>query len=216
MKVPTATGERGGEVQAAADLVHAEQHDAQEPGLEEEGRQHLVGHQRADDGPRPVGEHRPVGAELVGHDQARDHAHAEGDREDLQPVFEQVEIDRPAGPQPQPFEDGEIAREPDREGRKDEMERDGEGELQAGQKSSRREHRAWRSPHAEQCTLAEGVEHPGNGVAGKAGPEAGLQQHARLQRIETAAPDQACLAQRNFRARSTVRLPQQRAAARTR
>jgi hypothetical protein len=89
---------RRGEMQRLADPVHAEQHDAQEAGLEEEGRQHLVGHQRADHRPDLVGEDRPVGAELVGHDDARHHAHAEGEREDLQPVLEQVEIDRAARP----------------------------------------------------------------------------------------------------------------------
>ena len=48
------------------------------------------------------------------------------------PITEQVEIDGAAGPQPQRLEHGEIARQPDREGREDEMERDGEGELQSG------------------------------------------------------------------------------------
>jgi len=90
----------GHEVQRAADAVHAEQHDAQEAGLEEEGGQHLVGHHRPDDGACLVGEGRPVGAELIGHDDARDHAHAEGQRKDFQPVLEQVEIDLTPRPQP--------------------------------------------------------------------------------------------------------------------
>jgi hypothetical protein len=66
-----------------ADALHAEQHDAEEAGLEEEGGQHLVAHQRADDRAGLVGEGRPVGAELVGHHDARHDAHAEGDGEDL-------------------------------------------------------------------------------------------------------------------------------------
>ena len=49
--------------------------------------------------------------------------------EDLQPVAEEVEVDAAAGPQPQPFEHRQIARQPDREGREDEVERDREGEL---------------------------------------------------------------------------------------
>ena len=57
----------------------------------------------------------------------------EGDGEDLQPVAEQVEIDRAPGPEPQPLEHREIAREPDREGGKDEVEGDGEGELHPGE-----------------------------------------------------------------------------------
>ena len=84
--------QRGGEMELLADAVHAEQHDAEEPGLEEEGGQDLIGHQRADDGAGNVGEDRPVGAELGAHHDARDDAHGEGDGKDLQPVFEQVEI----------------------------------------------------------------------------------------------------------------------------
>ncbi len=122
-----------GEVQPLADLVHPEQHHAEEAGLEEEGGQHLIGHERADDRPGPVGEDRPVGAELVGHDDAGDDAHREGDREDLQPVAEQVEIGVLARLQPQRLEHREIGSEPDREGREDEVERDRERELDSRQ-----------------------------------------------------------------------------------
>ena len=78
----------------------AEQHDAEEARLEEEGGQHLVGHQRADDVAAAAGQLAPIGAELVGQHVARDHAHAEGQRKDLQPVLEQVEIDLTPRPQP--------------------------------------------------------------------------------------------------------------------
>ena len=115
MNVPMATIERGEEVQALADLLHAEQHHAEESGFEEKRRQHLVGHQRADDRPGLVREHRPVGAELVRHHDARHHAHREHDREDLQPVLEQIQVERLAGLEPQRFEHGEVTREPDRE-----------------------------------------------------------------------------------------------------
>ena len=57
-------------MQPLADLLHAEQHDAEEPRLQEEGGQHLISHERADHRPGAIGEDRPVGAELVGHDDA--------------------------------------------------------------------------------------------------------------------------------------------------
>ena len=125
--------QRGEEMQAAADALEAEQHDAEEARLEEEGGQHLVAHQRPEHRPGLVGEHAPVGAELVAHDDAGDDAHAEGDGEDLLPVVEEVEVDLSRRPQPQRLEHGEIAGEPDREGREDDVERDGEGELHPGQ-----------------------------------------------------------------------------------
>ena len=117
-----------------ADLVHAEQHHAEETRLEEEGGQHFVGHERPDYRPGDVGKDRPVGAELIAHDDARDDAHGEGDGEDLEPVFEQVEIELLAGLEPQTLEHCEIARQPDREGREDEMEAHREGELYPGEK----------------------------------------------------------------------------------
>jgi ABC-type Zn2+ transport system substrate-binding protein/surface adhesin len=63
----------------------AEQHDADEHGLEEEGRQHLVGEKRPGDVAHGLHEARPVGAELEGHGDARDDAHGEAEREDLHP-----------------------------------------------------------------------------------------------------------------------------------
>ncbi len=121
--------QRRGEVQLLADFLHPEQHHAKEARFEEEGGQHLIGHQRPDHRPGLVREHRPVGAELVGHDDAGDDAHRESNREDLQPILEQVMIDRFAGLKPQPLKHGEVARQPDREGREEEVEADGEREL---------------------------------------------------------------------------------------
>ena len=126
--------ECGGEMELPADLVHAEQHHAEETRLEEESRQHFIGHKRPDDRPGDVGKDRPVGAELIAHHDARDDAHGEGDGENLEPVFEQVEIELLAGLEPQTFEHREIARQPDREGREDEMEAHREGELYPGEK----------------------------------------------------------------------------------
>jgi hypothetical protein len=110
-----------------------EQHHPEEARFEEERRQHLIGHQRADHRAGLVGEDRPVGAELVGHHDARHHAHAERDRENLQPVMEQVDEDLAPSPQPERFEHRQIAREPDRESGKDDVERHREGKLRPGQ-----------------------------------------------------------------------------------
>ena len=72
-------------------------------------------------------------AELVRHDDAGHHAHGEHHREDLQPVLEEVEIQRLAGLEPQRFEHREKTRQPDRERREDEVKADRESELDAGE-----------------------------------------------------------------------------------
>ena len=122
-----------GQVQAGADLVAAEQHDAKEARLKEKRGQNLVGHQGADDGAGLVGEDRPVGSELVGHDDAGDDAHGEGHGEYLHPVMEEADIAFLAGDVVQPVQNGEIAGEPDGEGGEDEMEAHREGELKTCQ-----------------------------------------------------------------------------------
>ena len=86
------------EMQLVADTVEPEQHDAEKARFKKEGGQHLVSHQRADDRSGLVREHRPVGAELVGHHDAGDDAHAEGDSENLQPVVKKVDENFSAGP----------------------------------------------------------------------------------------------------------------------
>ncbi len=127
-------------MQAFADAVHAEQHHAEEARFEEERGQNLVAEQRPDDRPGFVGEDRPVGAELVGHDDARDDAHGEGDRKDAQPIAEDIEIDGFAGRKPQPFEHGEVARKADGEGGEQEVPDDDEGELETGEIDGARQH----------------------------------------------------------------------------
>jgi hypothetical protein len=122
-------GQRRREVQTATDALEAEQHHAEEPRFEEERGEHLVRHQRPDHRPRPIGERRPVRAELVGHDDPGHDTHREGDREDLEPILEQGEIRVAAGAQPERLEHGEIARQPDREGGEDEVEGNREREL---------------------------------------------------------------------------------------
>ena len=123
----------GEEVQPVTDPLQPEQHHAEKAGLEEERGQHLISHQRPDHRARLVRECRPVGAKLVGHHNARHHAHAERDGEDLQPIVEQVEEDFAPGPQPQRFEHREVACKPDREGGKHDVKRHRECELRAGQ-----------------------------------------------------------------------------------
>ena len=122
-------GERRREMQPAPDAREAEEHHAQEPGLEKERREHFVGHQRSDDRSGAVGKNRPVRAELVGHHDPGHDAHREGDREDLEPVLKEVEIRFAAGPEPEPFEDGEIAGKPDGKRGEYEVKRDRKGEL---------------------------------------------------------------------------------------
>ena len=135
----------GEEMQPVADPLPAEQHDAEEGRFEEEGGDHLVGDHRTEHVARELGIARPVRAELVAHDDARDDAEAEGHRKDLHPEAEEVAVERIAGAQPVEFERHEPARKPDREGREDDVERDREGELDARQHQRVEFHR-WHLP----------------------------------------------------------------------
>ena len=136
------------EVQLAPHLVDAEQHDAEEAGFEEEGGQHLIGHQGSDHRPGLVREDRPVGAELVGHDDPGHDAHRKGDGEDFQPVAVEVGINAFAGFQPQRLQHHQEAGQTDRESRKDEVKADGERKLQPRQQQGveRLEHRKLSPP----------------------------------------------------------------------
>jgi hypothetical protein len=113
--------------------VPSEQHDAEKARFEKESGQHFVRHQGADDIATAARQFAPIGAELVGEDDAGDHAHAEGDGEDLGPMKRDVAVDRLSGAKPQRLEHDEPGSEPDGEGRKENVERDGEGELDARQ-----------------------------------------------------------------------------------
>ncbi|MNN26478.1 hypothetical protein D3C81_1399830 [compost metagenome] len=121
------------EVQARSHAVPAEQHDAEEAGLEEEGGEHLVGQQRPGDRAGKVGEGAPVGAELVGHDQAGHHAHAKVDGEDLRPEVVEVAVDLLIRSQPQAFKHGQVTGKADGDGGEQDMEGNGEGELDSSQ-----------------------------------------------------------------------------------
>ena len=116
-------------MQPRPDPFQTKQHDAQKAGLKEEGRQHLIGHQRPDHRPRLVREDRPVGAELIGHHNARHDAHAKGHGKDLFPVVEKHPIGFVLGPKPKRIHHRQKAGQPDRERRKDNVKRNGKGEL---------------------------------------------------------------------------------------
>ena len=78
--------QRGGErVHPTGHAAGAEQHDAEEHRLEEEGSQHLIGKERARHVAHALHEARPVGAELEGHGDAGDDAEREGQGKDLHP-----------------------------------------------------------------------------------------------------------------------------------
>src|SRR6202041_3277458 len=121
---------RGEKVQACTNALPAEQHDAEETGFEEKRRQDLVGEQRSVDRAGDPGEAGPVGAELVGHHDAGDDAHAETDCENLRPEVKEFAINQLARSQPQALEHGEITREPDADRGEDDMGRNRERELQ--------------------------------------------------------------------------------------
>lgn len=120
-------------MQARPHARPAEQHHAEKARLQEERGQHLVGQQGPRDAAGKLGEGAPVGAELVGHHQARHHAHAEVDGEHLAPEMVQIAIHRIARAQPASFEHGEIARQADGDGRKDDVKGNRESELNPGQ-----------------------------------------------------------------------------------
>lgn len=118
-------------MQPTPDPVHAEQHDAEKSRLQKEGGHHLIGQEHAGNRSGLAGKDRPVRAEFIGHDQSGDDTHAKDDRKRLDPVTVQVKKNLAVGLQPQPLQNGEIGRQPDRESRKDNMDAHGKGELKA-------------------------------------------------------------------------------------
>src|SRR6185312_2671025 len=91
--------------------------------------QHLVAHQGPDDIARDYRKAAPVGAELIGQHDAGNDAHRERDGKDLGPEMCEPVIVLALLPQPQHFKRGDVGRKPDREGRKDDVERYREGKL---------------------------------------------------------------------------------------
>lgn len=84
--------------------------------------------------PTPArGENRPVGAELVRHDDARHHPHCKDTREDLDPVPQQVHVVLATCLESQAFQHRQVTGQPDGDGGEEEVEADGERELDARQ-----------------------------------------------------------------------------------
>ena len=124
----------GKEIEARRNPVAAQQHHAEKRRLEHEGGKGLVSQQRPLNRPGPLGQHAPVGAELEGHDDPRDHAHAERHRKDLEPEVEDSAIERIAGEKPHAFDRRQPRRQAHGESREDDVEADDERELDARQK----------------------------------------------------------------------------------
>ncbi len=119
-------------MQPARHAVAPEQEDAEEGRLEEERGQDLVAQKRPDDVAGRVGKAAPVGAELEGHDDPGHDAHAERDGKDLGPESGQLAMALAAA-EPGRLQHHDPGSEADRERRKQDVERDDEGELQAGE-----------------------------------------------------------------------------------
>jgi len=120
----------GEEVKPRRHAAAAEQHDAEEARLQQEGGEAFVAQQRALDRAGAFGQHAPVGAELKRHDDAADHAHAEGQREHLQPEVEHPAVDFVAGGHARAFQRRQPGREADGERGEDDVEADDEAKLQ--------------------------------------------------------------------------------------
>src|ERR1700687_4686854 len=113
--------------------VAPEEQHAEETGLEEESGEGLVRDQRPRDVGGRVGKPAPVGAELKRHDDARHHAHAERDREYLEPESGEAEIDRAPGRKVKTLQHRDVPGETDGERRKENVHRDHPEELKSRQ-----------------------------------------------------------------------------------
>jgi hypothetical protein len=123
----------GGQMQALRQAVPAEDPEADEGRLQEEGEEALQRERRAEDVPdesRVVG---PVHPELELLHDAGDHAHGEVDQEDLPEEVRELEVVRLARPVPRGLEDRGARDEPDGEGHEEEVVDRGEPELPARQ-----------------------------------------------------------------------------------
>jgi len=90
-------------VQATAHAVPAEQHHTEEARFKEERGQYFIRQQRPGHSTREVAEAASVGAELVGHDQAQDNAHAEVHGKDFRPEVVEVAVNALLGLEPKAF-----------------------------------------------------------------------------------------------------------------
>src|SRR3546814_8809994 len=87
-------------------------------GLQKEGGQYFVCHKRSDYRAGPIGKDRPVRAELIGHDNARDDTHAKDNGKYLQPIAKEIGINASSGFQPQGFQPHQIDCKPNGKSRK--------------------------------------------------------------------------------------------------
>ena len=117
-----------------------EQQHAEKGGFEKKGGEPFIGEQRRQHVGRRVGKAAPIRAELERHDDAGYDTHAERDREDAGPEGRQPEIDVAAGREIERLQQCDIACQPDRERRQQDVERDHPGELQARQEERIEDH----------------------------------------------------------------------------
>jgi hypothetical protein len=88
------------QVQARAHALFTKQHDTEKARFEKECGENFISHQRTDNRTGLVGKNAPVGAELIGHDDAGNDTHAKGYGEYLFPEIEKVPVNRIFLPQP--------------------------------------------------------------------------------------------------------------------
>ncbi len=127
-------------ITAAAKWAHArhklaaEQQHAEECGFQEERRQPFIGEQRRQNIGGRIRKAAPIGAELKRHDDARDHAHAERDGENLRPEIRNAQTDFAAGEEVDAFEQRDIGRKPHGESGQKDVKRDHPGKLKSRKK----------------------------------------------------------------------------------
>jgi hypothetical protein len=114
-------------------LVPAEEHQAHERRLEEEGHQPLDGQGRAEDVADVVGVVAPIHAELEFHGDAGRHAEDEVDPEQRGPEFRHLPPDRPIGHHVDRLHDRHDDRQTQRERHEEEVIHCGHRELQSRQ-----------------------------------------------------------------------------------
>src|SRR5688572_26039301 len=103
----------------------AEEHDAKKGGFKKTRWQHLISNQRSDNVAETFRETAPVAAELIGHRNARHHAHGEGHGEDLGPEPRKPVEVLALRATPEDQKRGDERRSPNRERRKDNVKADG-------------------------------------------------------------------------------------------
>jgi hypothetical protein len=93
----------------------SEQEHAKERRLEKKRHQPFIGHQRREHVRGGIGEPAPVRSKLKRHDDSGDHAHPEGDGENLRPISGDAKPQFAAREEVEPFQYGDIGRKSNRE-----------------------------------------------------------------------------------------------------